>query len=73
MHKKINSITGKSLNLSLIIPCAHPLGALIDYGGHLTVEQYRESFGVLRYDETANIKRPIMFSSSPYIEEYAVK
>jgi len=56
-----------------IIPKAGDYKNLKDYGGHLTLEDYRNSFGILRYDETCNLRRPYMFSSSVYIKETKIK
>jgi hypothetical protein len=68
MFKKINSVEGVPLN----IPEAPSIDTLDNYYGPLSIEDYRKSIGVLRYDVTTNIKRPIMFSSSIYIEEVVI-
>lgn len=39
------------------------------WGGHLTIEEYRSSFGKIEYVMTPNIKRPFMISTGSYIEE----
>lgn len=46
---------------------------LIEYGGHLTIKEYRATFGKLEFIETTNTRRPYMFSSSKYIEERRTK
>jgi len=69
MYKKIHGITG----VPPIIPSAGPLSILEKYGGHMTIEEYRSSFGILEYNETVNIRRPYMFSCSAYIEEIKVQ
>lgn len=46
---------------------------LSDHGGHLTIEEYRASFGILEFQETVNTKRPYMFCSSQYISEMKIK
>ena len=46
---------------------------LKDYGGHLTIQEFRSTFGKLAYDETVNIRRPFMFCSSQYIAERKIK
>jgi hypothetical protein len=43
------------------------------FGGHLTIEKYREGFGVLEYTETCNWRRPYLFCSARYIEERKVR
>lgn len=65
MYKKIYGITG----IPSIIPRAGPIEILDTYGGHLTIEEYRASIGLLHYEHTPNIRRPYMYSSSDYIEE----
>ena len=55
------------------IPPAPTWKVLQDYGGHLTEEEYLETFGRLVYTETVNIRRPYMFSSSAYIQETRVR
>lgn len=69
MFKKINGTKG----VPDVIPSAGPINTIDVYGGHLTIDEYRASFGVLKYDETINIRRPYMFSCSQYIEEIKVK
>jgi hypothetical protein len=46
---------------------------LIEYGGHLTIKEYRDSFGKLIYEETVNNKRPLMYSTSIFIAEKKIK
>jgi hypothetical protein len=60
---------GKVIN----IPRAPSWKILKDYMGHLTIQEFRATFGQLVYDETVNIRRPYMFSSSRYISEKKVK
>jgi len=56
-----------------IIPAAPPWKILKDYGGQLTIQEYRASFGKLEYEETVNTRRPYMFCSSQYISEKRLK
>lgn len=78
-HKSLSYLTlmyKKMYNTQIIssnIPRAHPIEVLRDYGGHLTIQEYRESFGMINYEETPNVRRPYMYSSSDYIEETKVK
>lgn len=46
---------------------------LKEYGGHLTIEEFRATFGQLEFSETVNIRRPYMFCASQYIAEKRVK
>jgi hypothetical protein len=46
---------------------------LKEYGGHLSIQEFRSSFGQLEYQETVNVRRPYMFSSSQYISEHKLK
>jgi len=58
----------------ITIPTAScPRRVLKKYGGHFTPEEYRASFGKLEYTETANLRKPLMFSSSKYIQETQVR
>ncbi len=54
------------------IPTADTWKVQREWGGHLTSEQYRASVGRLHYEETANLRRPYMYSSSLYIRETRV-
>ena len=67
MYRKMNN-TDKVT----IIPEAHPIETLTAYDGHLSIEDYRSSFGTLRFDETISTKRPLMFASFSYMEEIKV-
>lgn len=58
-------ITGRCIS----IPRAPTWKVLIEYGGHLTIDEYRATFGLLLYIETVSAQRPYMFCSSKYIEE----
>lgn len=53
----------------ITIPKAGDYKLLKEYGGHLTPEELRGTFGRLEYEETTNLRRPYMFSSSVYIKE----
>jgi len=55
------------------IPVAPSWKILKEYGGHLTIQEYRSTFGRLEYEETINIRRPYMFASSQYISEKKIK
>ena len=54
------------------IPTADTWKVLKDWGGHLSPEQYRASVGRLHYEETVNLRRPYMYSSSLYVKETRV-
>lgn len=54
-------------------PAAPSWKLLKDYGGHLTIEEWRSTFGKLEYDPTVNSRRPYMFCSSQYISEKKIK
>lgn len=54
-------------------PTAPTWKLLKDYGGHLTIEEWRSTFGKLEYDATVNTRRPYMFCSSQYISEKKIK
>ena len=52
------------------IPTAPSWKVLKEYGGHLTVQEFRSVFGSgLIYEPTVNVSRPYMFSSSQYVTE----
>jgi len=81
MYKKINENSNfleESKNSSLnseilpIIPAAQPIEILKTNGGHLSIEEYRSCSGILQYNETVNIKRPLMFSSSILFQESCI-
>lgn len=55
--------------LDLDIPCAPSWKILEDYGGTLTIEQFRDSVDKKYYNLTTNIKRPYMFITGIYFEE----
>ena len=54
-------------------PTAPSWKILKEYGGHLTVQEYRATFGKLEYVSTVNVRRPYMFSSSQYLAEKRIK
>ena len=54
------------------LPRANPWKTLKDYQGHLTIEEYRETPGRLKYTETVNFRRPLLFCSSRYLTESKV-
>lgn len=54
-------------------PIAPSWKLLDSYGGHLTIQQFRASFGKLEYEETINMRRPYMFCTSSYITEKRIK
>jgi hypothetical protein len=56
-----------------IIPVAPSWKNLKEYGGHLSIQEFRSSFGKLEYNETVNTRRPYMFCSSHYIKEKHLK
>lgn len=55
--------------LSSPIPVAPSWKLLKEYGGHLTINQFRSSFSRIEYRETVNVRRPYMYCSSKYISE----
>ena len=55
------------------IPPSPSWKVLVEYGGHLTIKEYRATFGKLEYTETVSVRRPYMFCSSKYIEERRIK
>jgi hypothetical protein len=79
MYKKIHNISRniilKENNISNNIPIksAHPIEILKEYGGSYTIDEYRKTTELLRFDETVNIKRPIMFACFPCVEEVRIK
>lgn len=69
MFKKINDIDGIPQN----IPLSPPIEVLESYGGHLSIDAYHKSIETVQYEVTINVKKPIMFSASAYIEEISIK
>lgn len=69
MFKKINDIQGIPQN----IPLSPPIEVLESYGGHLSIDAYHKSIETVQYEVTINVKKPIMFSASTYIEEIGIK
>lgn len=69
MFKKINDIDGIPQN----IPLSPPIEILESYCGHLSIDAYHKSIETVQYEVTINVKRPIMFSASTYIEELSIK
>jgi len=51
------------------IPEAPHWKLLKAYGGHLTIEEFRQTFGKLEYIQTPNIKRPYMYTCSSIVQE----
>lgn len=56
-----------------MIPAAGSWKTLINYGGHLTPEEFRSASGLLEYTVTPNARRPLMYSSGFYIREKRLK
>ena len=54
-------------------PAAPSWRLLKEYGGHLTIEEFRATFGKLEYELTVNTRRPYMYSSSQYVSEKKIK
>lgn len=52
-----------------ILPSAPSWKLLKEYGGHLSIQEYRASVGNLEYEDTINIKRCMILSSSQYTQE----
>lgn len=63
----------EDVNEELDFPAAPSWRLLKDYGGHLTIEEFRSTFGKLEYDLTVNTRRPYMYSSSQYVSEKKIK
>ena len=55
------------------IPRAPSWMVLKAYGGHLTILEFRATFGKLAYEETTGGRRPYMFASARYIAEIKIK
>lgn len=73
-NKKSTLIPHKTLPLETTdFPTAPSWKLLKDYGGHLTIEEWRSTFGKLEYDLTVNVRRPYMYCSSQYISEKKIK
>lgn len=53
-------------------PIAGDWRILAEYGGHLQIQEYRASFGVLSYSDTTNTKRPFMYPTSLCTKEVRV-
>jgi len=56
----------------LTIPEAPHWKLLKAYGGHLTIEEFRQTFGKLEYIQTPNIKRPYMYTCSSIVQEQSI-
>ncbi len=69
----IQSVFSVSGNPEIDFPAAPSWKLLREYGGHLTIEEYRATFGKLEYFVTVNVRRPYMYSSSQYIAEKKIK
>lgn len=54
-------------------PTAPSWKILKEYGGHLTIQEFRMTFGQLEYNETINIRRPYMFATAQFISEKRIK
>jgi len=63
----------KLLGEICVIPTAGSWKVLTDWGGHLTPQEFRATTGLLEYTETVNTRRPLMYSSSVYVQEKRVK
>lgn len=65
LTRLVRSLTGTIKNINRA-----PSWKLIDsYGGHMTIEEFRESFDILKYSETINAKRPYMYGIFTYHSE----
>ena len=54
------------------IPEAPHWKLLKAYGGHLTIDEFRQTFGKLEYIQTPNIKRPYMYTCSSIVQEQPI-
>lgn len=53
---------------------AAPSWRMIDeWGGHLTPREFRESFGLVEYRDTINVRRPMLYSTAQYYQEKKIK
>jgi len=57
---------------TITIPEAPHWKLLKAYGGHLTIDEFRQSFGKLEYIHTPNIKRPYMYTCSSIVQEQPI-
>lgn len=55
------------------IPIAPSWKMIDEWGGHLTPREFRESFGLVEYKETINLRRPLLYSTSQYFQEKKIK
>lgn len=73
-----NSLTNLTLLFKKIydeiepIPIASDWEHIDRWGGHLTIEQFRSSFGRMVYEKTINVMKPIMFPISNVSNEVKV-
>ncbi len=51
------------------IPRAGSWKMIKEWGGPLTIDEFRQTYGKLLYTETPNVRRPMMYCSSTYIKE----
>lgn len=54
-------------------PIAPSWKLLKEYGGHLTIQEFRQTFGIFEYVNTVNFRRHYMYNTSEYIEEKKIK
>jgi hypothetical protein len=64
-----HKLSGKPPNF----PKAPLWKTLKDYGGHLSIFEFRETFGRIEYSPSINTRRPYMYCTSEYIKEKRVK
>jgi len=69
----LNLIQYKVSNVHTEIPSAPSWKMIDEWGGHLTPREFRESFGLVEYTETVNLRRPLMYSTSQYFQEKRIK
>jgi hypothetical protein len=65
-------LKGLKVGTTVKIPCSPPWKILKAYGGHMEIEEYRNSIEDFYFLETSNIKRPLLFSCNELIEERKV-
>ena len=51
------------------IPRSPSYKLLNEYGGHMSIDEFRGSFGALELTQLPNLRRPFMFSTSSYFLE----
>lgn len=73
----LNLIRHKSMAVESVndiaIPAAPSWKMIDEWGGHLTPREFRESFGLVEYKDTINMRRPLLYSTAQYFQEKKIK